>query len=93
MNVKGMFETELETRRGARRTTKVFVIQGFRPEPLLGDKNAAWLGFITFDPQGREATEEEKQKREKINARHTPQISKIASKTSIPDKIRQGLGV
>ena len=32
LDVKGMFETE--TRRGARRTTKVFVVQGFRPEPL-----------------------------------------------------------
>ena len=32
LDVKGMFETE--TRRGARRKTKVFVLQGFRPDPL-----------------------------------------------------------
>ena len=64
LDVKGMFETDLETRRGARRKTKVFVVQGFRPEPLLGDRDAAGLGFITFNPRGREATEEEKAMRE-----------------------------
>ena len=93
LDVKGMFETELETRRGARRTTKVFVVQGFRPEPLLGDEDAAGLGFITFNPRGREATEEEKIMREKENTKATVQVSKIDSRTSIPDKIRQGLGV
>ena len=36
LDVKGMFNTELETRRGARKKTKVFVVQGFRPEPLMG---------------------------------------------------------
>ena len=65
LDVKGMFETELETRRGARKKTKVVVVQGFRPEPLMGDKDAAELGFITFNPRGREATEEEKIRREK----------------------------
>ena len=32
LDVKGMFDTE--TRRGARRKTKVLLVQGFRPEPL-----------------------------------------------------------
>ena len=88
-----MFETELETRRGARKKTKVFVVQGFRPEPLMGDQDAAALGFITFNPWGREATEEEKIRRERETSKAKEQVNKIDNKTSIPDKICQGLGV
>ena len=93
LDVKGMFETELETRRGARKKTKVFVVQGFRPEPLMGDQDAAALRFITFNPRGREFTEEEKIRREKETSKAKEQVNKIGNKTSIPDKIRQGLGV
>ena len=93
LDVKGMFETELETRRGARKKTKVFVVQGFRPEPLMGDQDTAALGFITFNPWGREATEEEKIRRERETSKAKEQVNKIDNKTSIPDKICQGLGV
>ena len=92
LDEKGMFETELETRRGARRKTKVFVVQGFRPKPLLGDEDAAGLGFMTFNPRGREATEEIMREMESTS-KATVQVSKIDSRTSIPERIRQGLGV
>ena len=69
----------------------MYIVQGFRPEPLLGNEDAISLGFITFNPRGREATEEEKIRREQ--EKDTAQVSKIDNKTNIPGKIRQGLGV
>ena len=52
-----MFTTDLVNRK----QTQVYVVAGHRPEPLLGDAvaDAEDLGFVTFEPQGRKATEEE----------------------------------
>ena len=62
LDVKGMFHTTLVTSRGATKQTKVYVVDGFRPEPLLGDSDAEALGIIQFSPEGREATKAEMRK-------------------------------
>ena len=85
LDVKGTFISELETRRGARIRTKVFIVQGFRPEPLMGDRAEAELVFTTFNPKGREATEE-KIRRERESGRQD-KVNKIDIKPRIPDKI------
>ena len=60
LDVKGMVKTELATARGAKRVTWVYVVAGHRPEPLLGDKDGERLGIISFNPNGRAPTEEER---------------------------------
>ena len=60
LDVKGMVNTELVTKKGARKKTDVYVVGGTRPEPLLGDTDAEDLGIIIFVAEGREATEQEK---------------------------------
>jgi hypothetical protein len=59
LNVKGMFKTEVSTERGARSTTWVYVVEGHRPEPLLGEKDAEALGIIVFHAEGRMPNESE----------------------------------
>ena len=54
LDVKGMVRATLTTQRGAKTDTKVYIVDGFHPEPLLGDKDAESLGFIVFNPEGRE---------------------------------------
>ena len=97
LDVKGMFTTDLVTRRGARKQTQVYVVAGHRPEPLLGDTDAEDLGFVTFDPKGRKATEEEEQlKQKELSAAGKTEgvtVRNIKAGSSIPDKIREGLGV
>ena len=93
LDVKGMFTTDLVTRRGARKQTQVYVVAGHRPEPLLGDADAEDLGFVTFDPQGRKATEKEDQLKEEELSADEKVVKKIKAGSSIPDKIRDGLGV
>ena len=36
LKVKGMVNTTLETTKGAKKTTKVYIVDGIHPEPLLG---------------------------------------------------------
>ena len=60
LDVKGMFRTTVATSRGATCRSWVYVVAGHRPEPLLGDKDAERLGIISFRPEGREPTEEER---------------------------------
>ena len=60
LDVKGMFHTRLTTAKGATKKTCVYVVDGYRPETLLGDSNAEDLGIISFNKEGREKTEEEK---------------------------------
>ena len=60
LDVKGMVNTVLETKSGARKSTKVYIVAGYQAEPLLGDTNAEDLGFIVFKPGGRDPTEEER---------------------------------
>ena len=53
LDVKGMFSTTLTTSLGIKCTTWVYVVDGTRPEPLLGDRDAEALGIISFHPEGR----------------------------------------
>ena len=53
LDVKGMFKTRLEMTRGAEVDTWVYVVDGHRPEALLGDGDAEQLGVITFNREGR----------------------------------------
>ena len=80
LDVKGMIHAKLETEKGATAHTKVYVVNGYQPEPLLGDADAEALGFVIFNKEGREPTQEEQ--RATVNRNHC-----------IPEKVRQGLNV
>ena len=54
LDVKGMVRTNIQTMKGATTGTKIYIVDGFRPEPLLGDNDAQSLGFITFHREGRD---------------------------------------
>ena len=56
LDVKGMVNTTIHNSKGARVNSKVYVIDGFQPEPLLGDTDAEKLGIITFNKEGRAPT-------------------------------------
>ena len=59
LKVKGMVNTTLETTKGAKKTTKVYIVDGIHPEPLLGAFDAKDLGFIKINKGGRDPTKEE----------------------------------
>ena len=40
--------------KGASKKTWVYVVDGYRPEALLGDRDARDLGIFTFHKEGRE---------------------------------------
>ena len=46
LKVKGMVNTTLETTKGAKKTTKLYIVDGIHPKPLLGAFDAKDLGFI-----------------------------------------------
>ena len=48
----GMFKMTLEVVNGGKKETWVYIMQGYKPEPLLGDHDADDLGIITFNPEG-----------------------------------------
>ena len=80
LDVRGMVHAKLETEKGATAYTKVYVVNGHQPEPLLGDADAEALGFVIFNKEGREPTKEEQ--RATVNRNHC-----------IPEKVRQGLNI
>ena len=65
LDVKGMVRATISTKRGAATRNWIYVVGGHNPEPLLGDKDAAALGIITFNPAGRDPTHEEEENRDK----------------------------
>ena len=79
-----MIRMNLKTKQGATTNTKVYVVDGFHPEPLLGSKDAADLGFLTINKEGRSPTTEEK----KDNG-----LYKIKNEVLIPGKICEHLQV
>ena len=83
LDVKGLIKTEIKTKQGARKMTKIYIVDGFRPEPLLGDKDAEYLGYITFHREGRKPTHKEKS----INQITTTQAQ------GIPQRIRDNLEI
>ena len=54
-----MVKTTISNQKGAKTETNVYIVDGFHPEPLLGDEDAEKLGFIIFNREGREPEAEE----------------------------------
>ena len=78
LDTKGRVRTTLQTKRGAKKETWVYIVAGTRPEPLLGEEDAEDLGIIQFLPEGRAATPQEKE------------VGHIeTSKASIPERLRR----
>ena len=48
--------TLITTKKGPKCQRWVYVVEGHRAEPLLGDKDTYRLGIITFREEGREPT-------------------------------------
>lgn len=62
LSVAAKFWTTITTTKGASTDSWVYVVDGDRSlQPLLGDDDATELGFLTFHPDGREPTTEEKE--------------------------------
>jgi len=59
LKITGMVLPVLETKRGAKTSSKIYIVEGYQAEPLLGEKDAEELGFITFNKDGRVPTSEE----------------------------------
>ena len=59
LKVCGMVNSTITTKKGAKVDTKVYIVDGFHPEPLLGDADAEALGFITFNEEGRDPEPED----------------------------------
>ena len=63
--VKGKFKTTITTEKGAQVETWIHLVKADGHfQPLLGDIDATALGFISFKPDGREPTTEEREKKE-----------------------------
>ena len=54
LDVKGMVNSTIKTEKGAETSSKIYIVDGFHPEPLLGDTDAENLGFIIFNKEGRD---------------------------------------
>ena len=63
LDVKGMVDTQLITHKGAATNSKVYIVDGYQPEAILGRKDAEALGIVSFNIMGRDQTE-------KINPHH-----------------------
>jgi hypothetical protein len=75
-----MIRPIIETKRGAKTDSKIYIVEGYEAEPLLGDRDAEELGFITFNREGRGPNQEE-----------TSAIKAVGP--SIPQKLRDNLQV
>ena len=62
LKVEAKFRTLITTKKGARCWCWVYVVNSKQPiQPLLGDDAATELGFLTFKPDGRQPTDEERE--------------------------------
>lgn len=52
LNITGMVNTTIKNAKETIVNSKVYVVEGFKPEPLLGDKDVEHLGFVTFNKDG-----------------------------------------
>ena len=78
LDVKGMFQASLRSTGGAHKETWIYVVDGDRPEPLLGEDDAEDLGIIVFNPAGG-----------RVYNIETGQKQGGANRTGIPDKLRK----
>ena len=87
LDVKGMFQTDLKSTGGGYTTTWVYVVDGDRPEPLLGEGDAEDLGIIVFNPEGMDTS--------KVNGIRTSmkqqkaEVKETGTGTGIPNKLRK----
>ena len=86
LDVKGMVNTTITTEKGARTRSKVFIVNGYHPEPLLGANDAQSLGFITFNYDGKDPDHR------KVPERSVKSISE-ENNHNIPEKLRTNLHV
>ena len=63
LDVKGMVNTQLITHKGATTNSKLYIVDGYQPEPILGRKDAEALGIVSFNIMVRDQTD-------KINPHH-----------------------
>ena len=80
LDVKGMVKTLITTEKGATTETKVFIVKGYHPKPLLGAKDAQTLGFITFNTDGKDPAQE------------SAPLNRVFNH-NIPEKLRKSLDV
>merc|ERR1712243_145969 len=78
LDVKGMFRTELKTDGGGHTQTWVYVVDGDKPEPLLGEDDAEDLGIIIFNPEGADTSKA-----------YSVHIEKTSGLSGIPNKLRK----
>ena len=79
LKITGMADVQLKNKKGAKTSTRLYVVEGYEAEPLLGDKDAEALGFIIFNKEGRGPTPEE--------------CSVNCLEPSIPQKLRDSLHI
>ena len=76
----------MSTEKGARTRSKVFIVNGYHPEPLLGANDAQSLGFITFNNDGKDPDHRQ------VPERCVKAISEEGNH-NIPEKLRTNLHV
>ena len=82
--VTAKFRTTITTSRGASIECWVYIVEGdHNLQPLLGDPESQALGFITFHPEGREPTAEEKNNDSGISESENININGISANVKI----------
>lgn len=93
--VTAKFKTKITTSRGALIECWVYIVEGdHNLQPLLGDPESQALGFITFHPEGREPTLDEKNQDNGISEDEDININGISANVKIgegpmPDAISE----
>ena len=92
LNTKGMIHTVITTKRGATKVTKVYLVEGFNAEPLLGCLDAEDLGFITICREGRAPTENETTGCiiKKVNLEEEREDEKEEASQDVPERKESG---
>ena len=73
--VEAKFKTTITTAKGAKEETWVYVVNSKEDiQPLLGDDVATELGFLTFQPEGRNPTKEENEQHKVLKVSSNVQI-------------------
>ena len=73
--VEAKFKTTIKTAKGAKEDTWVYVVNSKEDiQPLMGDDVATALGFLTFQPEGRNPTQEETEEHDVLKVSSNVQI-------------------
>ena len=83
--VEAKFRTKITTKKGASTESWVYVVNSdHKIQPLLGDDDSTALGFLSFRPEGREPTYQEREIRG-ISAKVTVGKGPMPDSSSEPD--------